>query len=238
MAEYYTHYLIPVPSDVAPSPDQVTHFLGQMITDSHVALPVSISLIAIAKAKKKRQGVNPFTRQVEQAATRRPRKPQTLSRIDELLNYVAELDEYDVSVNSNGMPPNEPLAIGFIADNGSWERMREPYELEIRFRVRSTTVGLSKISTDQPPGSSSVPADFMFDEDCSTDEVDGVFWHPEAGEIRVPNAGCAMFWVEFNFGRWVHPNAPDGSVDLLDEAIVKASRRHFGIDFVQACNWG
>jgi len=78
----------------------------------------------------------------------------------------------------------------------------------------------------------------IFDEDCSVDDGEGSFVHPEQAGIRIPKAGCSTFWIEFRYGKLIFPLLKEGSLDLLDHSIVALARKTFGQDFVQACHWG
>ena len=46
-----------------------------------------------------------------------------------------------------------------------------------------------------------------------------------------------MFWIEFNYGKFIWPQHRNGAIDVLSEGVVKTVDDIFGITFVQACDW-
>ncbi len=120
--------------------------------------------------------------------------------------------------------------------------MAEPYYLQVCCRVRSRTVRLhhleSEADLNRPPDLDFTKFQPRYDEDCSADERTGVFTHPEINAFRIANAGCATFWIEFNYGKFIFPRLRNESVDILDDSILDLARKSFGSDFVQACHWG
>jgi hypothetical protein len=68
--------------------------------------------------------------------------------------------------------------------------------------------------------------------------TDGYFHNPHTMEIiKVPQAGCSRFWIQFELGKFLCP-AVNNSLELLNPAIVKEAKNVFGIEFVQGCYWG
>lgn len=63
----------------------------------------------------------------------------------------------------------------------------------------------------------------------------GFVRNPRAGAImEVPKAGCARFWIAFEFGKFLTPQMRD-TLDLLAPCIVKSAQEYFGVSFVQGC---
>jgi hypothetical protein len=66
---------------------------------------------------------------------------------------------------------------------------------------------------------------------------EGIFPNPWTGEaIEVADAGCARFWIEFEFGKFIYPEV-SGSFDVMSPAIVQDIEQCFGTKFVQGCRF-
>ncbi len=77
------------------------------------------------------------------------------------------------------------------------------------------------------------------DEDSIDSNAVGLSRHPESREsIRVPDAGCAMTWIQFTPGKFLYPRLREGSLELLDTGAAEIVRQLFAGEFVQACEWG
>ena len=141
---------------------------------------------------------------------------------------------YDVSIAGEGLARNPPLDMGYN-DDGVWKPINGPYYHEIRCSVRANIVRLPFADSETALNAPSDPANFSprFDEDCA-----GVFAHPEIGTIRIPNAGRAIFWVEFNYGKHIYPRLGSKGINLLTEQVTRLAREAFATEFVQACTWG
>jgi hypothetical protein len=77
---------------------------------------------------------------------------------------------------------------------------------------------------------------------CSTGRIKvstGFFTNHKTGEtIRVPNAGCARFWIGFALGNWLLPEMKSNSLDLLPMPVVDAAHKALSMRFTQGCYWG
>jgi len=242
MSLYYSHFLVPLLPEYRPNAVDITNFVQGIIDRGNVAIAATISFARIEKVEGRlREIQNAFTGKISmiQSPSRRV-KPLTKSfDLSQLVELAANQTEYDVSIVGEGLPRNPPLDIGY-SENGEWKTMNSPYHLEIRCRVRAHIVRLhyleNETELDAPPDLLNFRP--RFDEDCTLDDRDGVFVHPEAGAIRIPNAGCGMFWLEFNYGKHIFPRLGHNGVNLLTESVTKLAQNAFATDFVQACNWG
>lgn len=242
MSLYYTHLLIPHLPEYRPEPDAVAAFGQGMINNGNISSPFTISFSRVAKGESPgRKLRNPMTGETITipSPSRRIEKPETLSSLSQFIEHAAGQREYDIAISGEGVPPAPPLAIGYV-ENDTWNPMAGAYHLEIRFRVRSNIVRLYLLESEndlhRPPDLSKFRP--RFGEDCSVGEREGIFVHPESGAIRIPNAGCGTFWIEFKFGKFIFPRLRDHGVNTLDDSIVTLARRAFNCDFVQACDWG
>src|SRR5207245_383105 len=77
----------------------------------------------------------------------------------------------------------------------------------------------------------------FFSRPCSSKNRLGIFHSPKTLKvIEVPKAGCARFWIEFEYGKMLFPRIED-SLDLIEPRIVQAAQSDFEIKFVQGCHW-
>jgi len=233
MSEYYTHLLIPLTPEYRPEADAVVRFIQGIAENGNVASPSTISFSKVTKG-------NPPVREVKNGisgktfnipwTSRRIEKPQILASVTQIIQHAANQWEYDVEISGEGVPLVPPCAVGYV-ENGNWKSVVGPYSLEICCRVRSNVVRLSFVESENkwPP---------RFGEDCSAEERQGIFAHPEDGEIIIPNAGCGTFWIEFRYGKFIFPRLRHNGINVLDDSIVTLARKAFDCDFVQACEWG
>ncbi len=173
----------------------------------------------------------------QNALRRRPRA-EHLSAASQIVPLAEQEQEYDVSVVSTLPPTNPPLDIGGVDEKGTWQSWAEPYHLEICCRVRESLVRLCHLKSGEDPNT----PDFWnpkFDEDCTDDESEGFFEHPLLpSPIRIPNAGCGRFWIEFEYGKWLYPRPKNDGVALLAPEVTRLAAETFGTAFVEACLWG
>ena len=65
----------------------------------------------------------------------------------------------------------------------------------------------------------------------------GVFPNPwTGGVIEVADAGCARFWIEFEFGKFIYPKITD-NLEVMNPEIVSAGEDCFGTKFAQGCRF-
>jgi hypothetical protein len=243
MSLSYTHLLIPLSAEYRPDAGAIAKFVQEIIDQSYIAPGPKIAFAKVVKGTPGvRQVPNPFNGKTLslKMPSRRVDRPQQLADLTQITGLATDQPEYDVWVECVGVPRNPPLDIGHV-ENGAWKKTNDPYHLEIRCRVRARIVRLYSLRSEEalhgPPASATFEPIFT-DEDCDLDEHDGLFVHPEIGAIRIPNAGCGTFWIEFNYGKFVFPRVKDKGVNLLEESIVNLATATFGTDFVQACSWG
>jgi hypothetical protein len=225
-----------------PTPDATAGFVERLVKGGHVSGDAVISFAVVThEPNRKRRVPNPFSGEVVDMPmpSRRAERAKQLASPAEIVGHVTNHAEYDVILDGKGIPAAPPLQVGYV-EGSAWKAMDTEYDLEIRCRVRTHTVGLTHIDREDdvhgPPDISKYRP--IFDENASNEQRSGLFIHPEIGVIRIPKAACASFWIEFNYGKFVFPRAPTGSVDLLSTGVLKLARTAFNQEFVQACNWG
>jgi hypothetical protein len=241
MSEYYKHLLIPLSPEYRPKPVAIAKFGQGIIENGNVAGDFVISFARITRGLRARTLTNAVTGKTMsiRGPTRRAEKAETLASTSQIIESGLSQPEYDVTISGEGIPANPPFTVGFF-ENETWEPFASAYHLEIKCRVRSNIVRLFMLESEEDLVQ---PLDFAnyrprFDEDCSVDEREGIFVHPELGAIRIPNAGCGTFWVEFNYGKLLFPRLKGNHINVLNDSIVALAREVFNCDFVQACDWG
>jgi hypothetical protein len=242
MSLYYTHLLIPRSPEYRPEPDAVAAFGREIINNGNVASPFTISFSRVSKEPpRERKMRNPTTGEtiIIRGPSRRRDQPQALSTSSQIIDHAAGQREYDTAISGEGIPAAPPFVVGYV-ENDTWKPMASAYHLEICCRVRSNIVRLYSLESEddlhQPPDFTNYKP--RFGEDCSIDEREGIFVHPESGAIRIQHAGCGTFWIEFKFGKFIFPRLRDNGVNVLDDSVVTLARNAFNCDFVQACDWG
>jgi hypothetical protein len=242
MSLSYSHYLIAAEPSFRPGPDAIADFMSALIERRHVAENATIRFAVVAREPNgARRIANPFTGEMIDMPlpSRRAEKARRLASATQIVDCATDPPEYDVSLDGTGRPSAPPLQIGYVEGN-FWKATEGEYHLEISCRVRAHTVRLSHFEREEdmhgPPDITKYRP--RFDEDCSDEKRPGLFVHPELGAVRIANAGCASFWIEFNYGKFVFPRASAGSVSVLSDSVVNLAQKIFGHEFVQACHWG
>src|SRR5712691_5061469 len=196
MSENYSHLLIPTSASYCPKSAQVAQFVGGIISLGAIPKGSSIRVRELVKnlVRRTHEGKNPFTGKVIKL-TEPSRRPGTVHELDTAadIGAVASLyDEYDVEVSGYGRPRLPPLKLDF----------RKAYHLAISCHIRSTPVSTSDLHEDSLDKRKATP----FWEDCSENVRMGLYTDPVTMEtIKVPNAGCAHFFVMFAPGKFLFP---------------------------------
>jgi len=146
-----------------------------------------------------------------------------LEKTADLVSVLENLQQYFVVFDGEGPPPKPPFAL-YFGD----APFTQQYGFVVRCGLRAEPVSMSCL--DEAGSGNEAPAPF-FGEPCQRQNA--LFHHPVTGEmIEVLNAGCARFWIEFEFGKWLLPKIND-SLNILDPAIAELADRAFSIKFAQ-----
>lgn len=77
----------------------------------------------------------------------------------------------------------------------------------------------------------------FFGTACKPGTETGIFPNPWSGDvIEVPEAGCARFWIEFEFGDFLFPDVT-GILEIFSPSIVAKAADCFETRFVQGCRF-
>lgn len=217
MAEY-THLLIPDRVDFVPDPAQVGAFLASLVSMGAAPLEQKLTVSKLSGAV--RSFLNPFTGKTETQAMRQAETEKDLSGVP---TAIKGLDDYDVTVAGKGPPKLCAFDFDF----------KGAYDFLVHCRLRAEVVSTSDWH-DEVPIKRKVE---FFGQPCSSKNRLGIFHDPNTLEvIEVPNAGCARFWIEFEYGKTLFP-AIEHSLELIDPSIIHAAEKEFESKFVQGCHW-
>jgi hypothetical protein len=214
----YTHTLIPDKVDFAPEPEQVRAFLDGLMKLG--AAPSKATIMVAKLSGESRSFVNPFTGKSESFASRKGTKVKDSSGIPKAL---VGLSDFDVTITGKSPTKVAPFEFDF----------KGTYDFIVRCCLRPEVVSTSDWH-DEVPIKQKVA---FFGKPCSEKDRKGIFIHPDTLKIiEVPKAGCARFWIEFEFGKMLFPKI-NKSLDLIEPAIVEVAKQQFGVNFIQGCRW-
>ena len=216
MSEQYVHLLIPNRMNFVPRPSQVTAFIACLIEVGSAPLNPTFRIGKLSG--KLRFGTDSVTGQRISIPRRDFTQFQSAS---ELTKHLSGLEDYDLVISGQGPASIPPFAVFTIAGGRQTEYIGT-YAYDVHCHARKEPVSMC----DDPPFGSP----FSF-------EGEGVFCHPTSeATIRIPNAACARFWVEFEFGKWLFPMVGT-SLAVIRPSILDHAVGCFGVRFAQGCTW-
>jgi len=214
----YTHTLIPDRVGFTPDPKQVGAFLASLVSIG--AAPLKPAITVSRLSGEVRSFVNPFTGKTETYPTRKADKVKDLSGVPAVLRG---LDDYNVTLAGKGPPKLRALEFDF----------KGPYDFLVHSCLRAEVVSTSDWH-DEVPIKRKVE---FFGRPCSSKDRLGIFHNPNTLEvIEVPKAGCARFWIEFEYGKMLFPPIAD-RLELIEPSIIHTAEKEFGSKFEQGCHW-
>ncbi len=212
----YTHTLMPDRVDFVPDPKQVGMFLSSLAAIG--AAPLRPEITASMLSGEVRTFKNPFTGKADSFAMRKAEKLKDLTAV---VGALKGLDDYNITMTGKG-PPELPA---FTFD------FKGTYDFLVHCCLRAEVISTSDWH-DEVPSKRKVE---FFGRPCSPKDRLGIYHNPNTLEvIEVPNAGCARFWIEFEYGKMLFPAIED-RLDLIESKIVEVAETDFGIKLVQGC---
>lgn len=234
MSLSYVHTLIPDQVEYAPRAIQVADFfaglaeLGAVPTKARLVIVTSrAARLASTKKIAHREGRNPLTGETVVIPGLH------LKAVLAIRSELVGLREYEVRMFGEG-----PSKLPLFPFHAKFNPRGQPYEFEVGCCLRPKVVSTSDYHRDGViiPEAEKVA---RFGDACSASDRLGFFINHATGEtIRVPNAGCARFWIEFGFGKWLFPEMKVNSLDLLPACVIDAAKKAFAMQFAQGCHWG
>lgn len=214
----YTHTLVPDRVNFVPDPKQVGTFLSSLVSIG--ASPLRPAITVSKPSGQLRTFKNPLTGETDSFDIRKAGKLKDIAAVPGALKT---LDDYNLTITGKGPPKLLAFTFDF---NGT-------YDFLVHCCLRPEVVSTSDWH-DEVPIKRKVE---FFGLPCSQEDRLGIYHNPDTLEvIEVPKAGCARFWIEFEFGKMLFPPIED-RLDLIEPRILEVAEKDFGIKFVQGCHW-
>ena len=225
--EQYIHTLIPSNSVFVPKPDQIAEFLEYLVSSFGFrvisARPFQQGIRVAKPSGRVRTGTDPLTGETISIPVHDRIK---VENFPEILPLIEGTKQYDVLVSGDWGIANRPLVLA-TPDAVPFE---QDYLCEVGCHLRPTPVSMSCWAAASAPNGSVIPS---FGEPCDSSRKTGTFSHPWTGEaLEIPDAGCARFWIEFEFGKFLLP-VMSNSLELLNRPVVAKAQECFQIAFAQ-----
>jgi|SRR5215472_784611 len=218
MGLQYRHLLIPDHPEFVPKSADVAAFLDDLVSLHSAPLEATIRVGKLSGEFL--TGTDPLTGNEISVPRREFLKVEAISQIS---SQLAGVDDYITLMEGMGPPKLAPFSLYTIKDSVEC-KYDEPYWYGISCNLRAEVVS----TCETPP----------FEIRCRPGTRLGIFRDPRTGAtIQVADAGCARFWIEFEFGKWIFPRV-NGDLTLLHPSIVNLARNAFGRSFAQCCFWG
>jgi len=215
---YYTHTLIPTLVDYTAQPLHVRDFFLALCKLG--AAPAAAQFCLTKPDGKVRKGKDPWT---GESISIPSRERTTFAGAETSPSWLIDVNDYDVTMSGTGSVDFPLLEF----------EHKSSYYLDVHCCRRPAIVSTS--DCHDCSRKSKTPA---FGEPCGIEHRMGIYNNPSTMErIEVPNAGCARFWIEFSFGKFLFPKI-DKTLDLLPRSVVELAEQAFQIDLVQGCHWG
>lgn len=225
--EQYVHTLIPSDSSFVPKSSEVAEFFEALVTSFNFQVisdaPFQPGLRVRKPSGRFRTGINVFTGEKKTIPISDQVKIENPADIPQLIEGITR---YAVLASGEWKLGSAPLAL-FTTDGIPFEK---DYLCEVSCNLRPETVSTSCSVGELASNHQNVRP---FGEPCDSDGTTGIFTHPWTGKtIEVPNAGCARFWIEFEFGKFLLPQIAS-SFDILNPMLVAKTEECFQTKFTQ-----
>jgi hypothetical protein len=244
MSENYSHLLIPKSPTYRPKAADLAVFFQTAIDAGIVGKsPDELHFQAIRWVKPKTlRGKNPATG--EPLIFRLPPyegvHPIALKSPEDIPAKTRNRKDFNVWISGNCPQRLAPVPVGAI-EKGRWKPWKHRLALRLACCVRSKLVSMSNtpnniVSMGNTQDNDDVP---RFRHPCKRTNRVGYFTDPiTMNVIEVPDAGCASFWIELEFGKWLVPRAVEKNVSLARPDFIRLASNAFQVEFRQGCFWG
>ena len=234
MSLSYTHLLIPdAAPDYRPAPAAIASFIKDSLHQGYVpeASRVCVQQYQF-EAGRSYKGRTPDGQTLEfKAPPYRGQAVQTLETPQDIGKCAGESNDYDAFVEGTGQPRLVVVNVGTVTD-GAWQPWTGPHHVNIRCRVRSRAVGTSAYCATPDLG-------IRPGEPCGPSKHPGWFVHPQApAPIAVADAGCASFWIEVGYVKFLFPSIVGTNLAVANQAFVQFAKDCFDTGWLQGCRWG
>jgi len=229
--EQYIHTLISTDSEFVPEPAQVASFLAQLVSQFRFS-PISgqrflPGLVFAKPSGRLRWGANPMT---GEKISIPEWDGANLEKFEDIPALIDGCEHYTVAQSGEWVWKDRPMDL--------LKTDRVPYEgsyiCTVRCELRPETVFTSAWDVEAGPNTQNVPT---FGSVCTDTNRNGIFPNPWTGDIiEVADAGCARFWIEFEFGKFIYPKVTE-NLEVMSPAIVVGTEQCFGTKFAQGCRF-
>jgi hypothetical protein len=230
--EQYIHTLIAFDSEFSPVPAQVARFFGEL-SSRHQFEPItneagSVGGLAVAKPSGRvRWGADPMTgEKISVPQYDRVELPKS----EAITGAIEGAEHYTVMQFGQWTGGDRPIDLS-QADGKPYDGN---YLCTVRCELRAEAVSTSTWDIESGPDLRHVPE---FGSPCVGQTALGIFPNPWTGSVvEVDGAGCARFWIEFEFGRFLYPKITD-NFEVLNHAFVGWAEQCFQVKLAQGCRF-
>lgn len=233
--EQYIHTLIPARPTLVPTTAQVANFFELLVTDFNFrafkVLPHPRRQLPGLMVRKPTGLLESVTNRMTGEVQNRPEWARiTPERFADIPPIIDGLNHYVVQQKGEWGLEDRPLIL-YCTDRTPFEK---PYLCDVRCELRPEPVTTSAWDLEAGPNVRNVP---RFASACEGKNTTGVFPNPWTGDvIEVPDADCARFWIEFEFGKFIYPDVTS-NLDLFRPSIISRIEECFETRFAQGCRF-
>jgi len=230
--ETYIHTLICVDPQYVPQPHQVVGFLEALVAVSNfqVVAPSrgesALPLVMKPTGEFRKFKCSSGEWETSSVPMMSREQPDSIACID---RFIQGAVSYRVRLAGEWSLADTPLVL-YTPDKLRYEKT---YWCMVSCECRPEPVSTSYWDDMIGPNVRNIPS---FGSPCGPDRTSGTFPNPWTRKaIEVADAGCARFWIEFEFGDFLFPSV-DGTLEVLRPAVVRQAEECFKTRFVQGCH--
>jgi len=228
--ETYIHTLIAADSAFVPSPAQVAGFFDGIVSTANFRIVAPSHRVPPGPVVMKPNGqfrkITLPSGESESIPRLSGERPESLA---DIARFIESLAYFRVSLSGEWKLTDTPLVL-FTPHKIQYE---DTYRCSVSCECRPKPVSTSAWDSEAGPNIRDVP---MFGSACKPGTT-GIFPNPWSGDvIEVPEAGCARFWIEFEFGDFLFPDV-NGTLEIFSPSIVAKAVECFKTRFVQGCRF-
>ena len=225
--EQYIHTLIPVDSSFVPAAGRVGEFFETLVSVFHYQMVASRRAPAGPVVMKPTDSFRTFTLPSGEVISRPQRSSERPESLAAIAGFIEGAEHYTIQLPGQWQPEHRPIDLFRTNTRALFE---DVYLCTASCELRPKAVSTSAWDLEAGPNIRNVP---MFGSDCESEMGVGIFPNPWTGEvIEVEHAGCARFWIEFEFGRFIYPKMSKG-IEAFNPAIVAVAEKCFYTRFGQ-----
>jgi hypothetical protein len=193
--ETYIHTLIAADSAFVPSPAQVAGFFDGIVSTANLQIVAPSRRVPPGPVVMKPNGqfrtITLPSGELEYIPKLTGERPGNLA---DIAGFIEGVDYFRITLSGEWKSADTPLVL-FTPDKIQYQ---DTYRCSVSCDRRPEPVSTSAWDLEAGPNIRDVP---IFGTACKPGTRTGIFPNPWSGDvIEVPEAGCARFWIEFEFG--------------------------------------